>query len=436
MNINKNLSPTQILKILSSITTLIPIFLISGPLLTDISISIIAISFFFFINHKKYTHNFFVVFFIIFCLILLISSSFAEYKILSFKSSLFYFRFGLFSIFFWFLIDKNKKILVHLFYILLFCYSILIIDSIIQYFYGSNIFNVKAVNQSRISSFFGDELKMGSYLMRLAPLFASLFFLNFSQKKEKKYIPYILSYIFLIQFTIYLSGERTSFFLYNFMIILFLIFINNNNLIKVVILTLYVVLTFILVTSDNPHKKRLIDRTLNHTQILDSSKKTIIFSQKYNEHYISAYRIYKDNKIIGIGVKNFREICKKEKYNLSKNTCSNHPHNIVLQLMSETGLIGFSFYLFLNIFFWSLLIKSLVFRLFYKKLIFKNFQISLLLYFVITLWPIAPYGNFFNNWLSALLYFPAGILLWSFGNTSKIYPKKLKINFFKNYFTK
>ena len=120
----------------------------------------------------------------------------------------------------------------------------------------------------------------------------------------------------------------------------------------------YILLTFALVTSDTPHKKRLIDRTLNHTQILDSSKKTIIFSQKYNEHYISAYRIYKDNKIIGIGVKNFREICKKEKYNISKNTCTTHPHNIPLQLLSETGLLGFSFYLIVNIIFWFLLIKN------------------------------------------------------------------------------
>lgn len=435
MNINKNLSPIQILKILSSITTLIPILLISGPLLTDISISVIAISFFFFINHKKYTHNFFFVFFIIFCLILLISSSFAEYKILSFKSSLFYFRFGLFSIFFWFLIDKNNKILNYLFYILLFCFSILIVDSIFQYVNGYNIFNMKIVNQNRISSFFGDELKMGGYLMRFTPLLAALFFLNHNQKKEKTYLPYVLIYVFFIQISIFLSGERTSFFLYNFIIILLLIFINNNNFTKVSIFVVYILLTFALVTSDTPHKKRLIDKTLNNTKILEADKKKIIFSQKYNEHFISTYRMFKDNKIIGIGVKNFREICKKEKYNLSKNTCTTHPHNIPLQLLSETGLIGFSFYLILNIVFWFLLAKSLIQRIFYKKIIFSNFQISLIIFFVTIIWPIAPYGNFFNNWLSAIAYFPVGILLWSFQHTSNIYINKLKKNNLKNYFT-
>ena len=334
---------------------------------------------------------------------------------------MFYFRFGLFSIFFWFLIDRNNKILNYLFYILLFCYSILIVDSIFQYFNGYNFFNMKTVNHSRISSFFGEELIMGSYLMRLTPLLASLFFLNYNNNKEKLYLPYILLYIFLIQITIYLSGERTSFFLYSFIIILFLIFINNNNLIKICVLLIYILLTVILVTSDNPHKKRLIDRTLKHTKILDKDEKIIIFSQKYNEHYISAYRMFKDNKIFGIGVKNFREICKKEKYNLSENTCSTHPHNIALQLLSETGLLGFSFYLILNIIFWGLLFKSLIYRIFYKKIIFSNFQISLIIFFVIIIWPIAPYGNFFNNWLSAISYLPAGILLWSFQKTDKIY---------------
>ena len=435
MNKKKIFNNNQILNILSFAIIFLPVLLISGPLLTDISVSILAISFFFFIKKKKYTQNLFFILFFIFYLVLLLGSFFAEHKILSFKSSLFYFRFGLFSIFFWFLIDKNNKILSYLFYILLFCFSILIADSIFQYVNGYNIFNMKIVSQSRISSFFGDELKMGGYLMRFTPLLAALFFLNHNQKKEKTYLPYVLIYVFFIQISIFLSGERTSFFLYNFIIILLVIFINNNNFTKVSIFVVYILLTFALVTSDTPHKKGLIDKTLNNTKILEADKKKIIFSQKYNEHFISAYRMFKDNKIIGIGVKNFREICKKEKYNLSKNTCTTHPHNIPLQLLSETGLIGFSFYLILNIVFWFLLAKSLIQRIFYKKIIFSNFQISLIIFFVTIIWPIAPYGNFFNNWLSAIVYFPVGILLWSFQHTSNIYINKLKKNNLKNYFT-
>ena len=44
--------------------------------------------------------------------------------------------------------------------------------------------------------------------------------------------------------------------------------------------------------------------------------------------------------LIGSGPKTFREECKNIKYS-SLNGCSSHPHNILLQSLSETGIIGF-----------------------------------------------------------------------------------------------
>ena len=110
---------------------------------------------------------------------LVISSCFADFKYMSLKSSLFYFRFGFFSLFFWYLIEKNKKILSNLFYILLFCFIAIFIDSFYQFSTGSNILNMKIVFEHRVSSFFGDELKMGSYLVRLFPILLSLYFFVF-----------------------------------------------------------------------------------------------------------------------------------------------------------------------------------------------------------------------------------------------------------------
>ena len=75
---------------------------------------------------------------------------------------------------------------------------------------------MKIVNHSRISSFFGDELKMGGYLMRLSPLLLALFFLFYDRDKYKKFLPLVILFILLIEITIYLSGERTSFILFNF----------------------------------------------------------------------------------------------------------------------------------------------------------------------------------------------------------------------------
>ena len=53
--------------------------------------------------------------------------------------------------------------------------------------------------------------------------------------------------------------------------------------------------------------------------------------------------------MIGAGTKNYRKICYRKEYNFeTKNNhqlCSTHPHNYVLELLSETGLLGLiSFY--------------------------------------------------------------------------------------------
>jgi len=87
---------------------------------------------------------------------------------LSFESSLFYFRIGIFACLIWYLIDKNKKILSYFYYVLIICFSALIVDGYIQFFFGTNIIGLPK-SGSRISSFFGDELIMGSYLSRLSP---------------------------------------------------------------------------------------------------------------------------------------------------------------------------------------------------------------------------------------------------------------------------
>jgi glycopeptide antibiotics resistance protein len=47
------------------------------------------------------------------------------------------------------------------------------------------------------------------------------------------------------------------------------------------------------------------------------------------------------------------------------------------------------------------------------KNLFDDFEISMLSAILITLWPIIPSGNFFNNWLSIIYFLPLGFLLSS-----------------------
>ena len=120
---------------------LIPISLISGPLIPDLSLVIIIINFILlaYVN-KKYEifKSKFLLLFLLFCLIIIIVSFFSL-NTSSIQSSLFYFRFGLFALAAYVLIEEKKNLLNYTLYLLLFIYLILFIDSIYQYKFGQNL---------------------------------------------------------------------------------------------------------------------------------------------------------------------------------------------------------------------------------------------------------------------------------------------------------
>ena len=131
---------------------------------------------------------------------------------LSFESSLFYFRIGVFSCFIWYLIDKDKSILTFFYYALVLCFSALVIDGYIQYFTGVNLTGFK-ISGIRVSSFFGDELIMGSYLSRLFPLLFALFLIK---KKQKYEIYFIGAFIYFSRCAyFYVWREKSAFFFLN-----------------------------------------------------------------------------------------------------------------------------------------------------------------------------------------------------------------------------
>ena len=169
------------------IVTIIP-FLILGPFFPDLIVSISALFFLYYLlknNNFYYFRKKPFIIFLVFCIICTIISLEAENISLSIKSSFFYFRIGVFSCFIWYLIDKDKSILTFFYYALVLCFSILAIDGYIQYFTGTNLAGFKNPG-NRISSFFGDEIIMGSYLSRLFPLLFALFLIK--KKKNMKFI--------------------------------------------------------------------------------------------------------------------------------------------------------------------------------------------------------------------------------------------------------
>ena len=388
--------------------SLIPLFLITGPFLSDLSISLISLLFLIYCIKKKsfsYFKNRYFYFFFAFWIYIVINSLINNFNLDSLKISFFFFRYGIFVVAIITLLNENNKFIKYFFYCLLICFVSLILDGFHEYF-NKNTGN-------RVTSFFGDEEILGSYLSRLWPIFFGLSLIFF---KNKNTLLFFISLIFILsEVLIFLSGDRTAFFYINLSAIFIIIF--SKNLFKLRIITLLSSIFIIVIISlFNPSaKERVIDYTLDQMNLTgknQQNKEIYIFSKEHTHHYITAYRMFLDNKILGVGVKNFRFFCSNKEYEKSNLSCSTHPHNTYIQILTETGIIGFIFLIAVFIFF----CKNIFLHLFLKfksKTYFNDFEICILSCLAIYLWPFVPTGNVFNNWLNIIMILNLPLLITS-----------------------
>ena len=409
---------------------IIPALLVTGPFFADLAVSIIAIIVAASIIKKKkyfiFKNKYFVIF-IVFNLLLVIRSAFAYDPIFSLKVTLFYFRFALFSIgiaYCFYLL--NPKSINKFYYCLIITFVIVVLDGYFQFLFGYNSIGYEKFHEYRLSGFFGSELILGSYVSKMFPIVMVSFLML---EKNKKYFFFKISLLILSSvMLVLLSGERAAL----FSILLFcIIFLVLTDLIKFkfkILILIATILSFaiILVFSENT-KTRILDQTIysfyggknfsSESKNLDLNndevkKELVIFTFDTHSHYMSAYKMFLDDKLFGKGVKMFRKLCSKKEFNYNEWSCTSHPHNTYIQLLAETGIFGFL--LIFSIFILCVLeiIKIFFKKIFNKKYSVDNVNICLYGFFIIYLWPLMPTGNFFNNWLSIILFFISGFFLY------------------------
>ena len=401
------------------VASIIP-FLIWGPFFPDLIVSISDLYFLFYVFKNKefyFFNNKPLIIFFIFCIYCILLSIFvAENIILSFESTLFYFRIGVFSCFVWYLIEKDKSILTFVYYALVLCFSALIVDGYIQYFTGINLVGFK-ISGARVSSFFGDELIMGSYLSRLFPLLFAFFLI----KKKQKYEIYFIGVLFiLVDVLIFISGERAAFFFLNLSTIFIIILIKEYQKFRLITFIVAIICIFILSLNSSNLTHRMFKVPAQDMGFVEvkSSKKPLIFSKSHDSLYRTAFNMFKDRPTFGHGPKMFRVICKNENFAVGINPCMAHPHNFYIQLLSETGIIGFLFLFSALVYVIQIAFRQLKSIIFRQKRVLSDYQVCLLAGILITVWPLTPNGSFFNNWLMIVYSLPVGFYLQS------IYSKK------------
>ena len=402
---------------MSLIFSSFPFWLLTGPFIPDLILSLGALVFLYicFID-KRFDYFKFRAFYIFlaFCVVCIVSSLFSDDILLSFESSLFYFRFGIFVCLVCYLINKDIHFLKYFFYCLLAVFCFLIFDGYFQFLLGFNVFGQELIGGFHVTSVF-DRPKLGSFLARLFPLLLALMIML---KVKDKYLAIFGGLLFiLIDVLVYLSGERTSFVYMMLSSIFIVLLIDRLKYIRLITLLLSLALIIGITIVSPTVKKRMVNTTLEQVGV--GGDKVVIFSPNHDSHIKTAFNMFLDKPILGHGPKMFRVKCSDLKYAVGINPCSTHPHNFYVQLLAETGLIGFLFLFsaFCYVLYCGFMqLKSILLK---QKRYLTDYQVCLLSGILITVWPFAPNGNFFHNWLIIVYSLPVGFYLQSIYSRNK-----------------
>jgi hypothetical protein len=319
--------------------------------------------------------------------------------------------------------QKNFFIYFNIFVIFL-----IALDILYQFIFYKDIFGFMPsmcndslpINCTRFSGVFGDELIAGSYLSQIGFLILILFFNLKLNKSPYSFITKSFLSIFLL-IIIILTGDRNP--LLVVIISLFFIYFFKKKLIKFLIFLVFL-LTFIFFSAQKIESinQRFI-KLFNNWGSADTEFSIKNFEEKlinspWSFHYKAAIELFLEKPIFGHGPKSFRIKCantnidkltKDKSVNYRDYTaCSTHPHNYLLEFLSEYGIFGgvffagFIFIVFTNIH------KSC--RNDKGKNVSAFIGIGSLILAIIL--PLKPSGSFFTTFNASMLFYVFGFFLY------------------------
>ena len=284
-------------------------------------------------------------------------------------------------------------------------FTIVVIDLIIEFFKGTNIIGLSSVMPGwRLASFTGMESVIGNYFFGFVLIALAYVYQNITNGKKLNL--FLAIFFIIISFII---GERANF-IKTFLIITCFIFLVYDFSLRSKIFSLltFASLTIILLNFNTSYKTRYFSTHLQTLLEKDGLSKYLQTSQ-YGAQYNVAIEIFKDNPVFGVGIKNYRIANLDSKYNNLKHKenrlrWGTHPHQIHLEILSETGLFGFiCFFIFiaLSIFF---SIKSYLTN--------KNFyQLSGILFILASMLPLLPSGSFLSTYTSSIFWLNYALMI-------------------------
>jgi O-antigen ligase len=336
--------------------------------------------------------------------------------------SIFFIRWPIFAmaLAFWVLNDIKslKRFLLSMTIVLVF----IIFDTWWQFFFEIDIFGFEKRSANRLTGPFSSP-HVGMWLAKLAmlpPLFLILYNKN-KLKEQENYLTYLFFVISTVLIlSVFITGERMSLLLTLASIFIFFIgfiFAKLFSFKKVIILFFLSCIAILFFAISFPETTQraffsAIEKILNWK------------SSDYGLVWQSAYDVWMQSPIFGVGLHKYREACENlgiygsSYLNAVGSGVCFHPHNISLQLLSETGFVGFILF---NLMVLVLAISSLKKYYIYKQWLY--FAIVFNIIFTCFL-PIASGTSFFANKYGAIVWLLIGVML----ATNRLFNKEKVLN--------
>ena len=338
----------------------------------------------------------------------------------TFIYSIFFIRWPIFALAlaYWVLndIQSLKKFLISMTIILIF----IIFDTWWQFFFDKDLFGFEKYSAAnRLTGPFKDNPHVGAWIAKLV-LLPPLFLILCNKVKLQNLPNYVQYSFFLIStilfLTVFITGERMSLLLVSSSIFIFFIGLIFSKILSFKKTLLLIVVSFLSILIFTYYFPDITQRAIFSTIDKILNWKT----SDYGLVWKSAYDVWMQSPLTGAGLHKYREACENlgiygsSYLNAVGSGVCFHPHNISLQLLSETGLIGFILF-FIMIF--SLALSSL--KIYLKKKLWLSFALVFNIIFTCFL-PIASSTSFFSNKYGAIIWLLIGVML----ATNKLYSKK------------
>ena len=310
---------------------------------------------------------------------------------------------------FFFEISTDKlKHKVYLFWLVTFI--IISFDLIFEYLTGQNFMGFSSPMKGRLSGFLGDELKIGHLYLG----FFIICYVTFFNLTKNSFI--LLLFILFGIFVSLIIGERANFLRFiSISFIFFLLFEKKNFLKKILFSLIILLVSFIVINSSNEYKVRfygqMIEPLIKHKNPMILLENTV-----YGSNYDRGIKIFEKNKLFGVGINNFRiesgkDIYENKKLIFNDHGASTHPHQVHIELLSETGIFGYLLFMLFNVFSIFFAVKNFT----------KNnnpYVLTTLLYFIFSLMPILPSGSFFTTFAATIFWINYGLMISEKNNLS------------------